>query len=138
MRDRDVTIAICSLLGDIAGWAWRPTGPAYQASEVGVFYGAIKAAPDRAVGIRVYGGSDEVATGVAWRRVQVFCRGAKNAPDGADELAAEVFSVLHGLSRVGGMDGIRRVSMAPLGADDNGREERSDNYEVLLGRGGQS
>ena len=129
MNDSTLTQTICALLGAIPGWKW---GAGYTASDVGIYYGAIKATPDRAVGVRVYAAEDDHVTGFAIRRVQVRFRGAKNAPDGADALAEAAFRVLHTLSRTGGISGIRRLSMAPLGADTNGREERSDNYLVTL------
>ena len=132
MNDSTLTRTVCGLLGEIPGWAWRPDGPAYTASEVGVFYGAIGASPDRAAGVRVYGSDDDLVTGLAVRRVQVWVRGAPRDPSGADALADAAFGVLQGLSRREGISGISRLSMAPLGADTNGREERSDNYIVTI------
>lgn len=129
MKDSTLTQAICSLLGGIAGWKW---GTAYAASDVGVFYGAIKAAPDRAVGVRVYQAEDDIETGLAQRRVQVRYRGGRNDPAGADNLADEGLTVLQGLSRVAGINGVSRESIAFLGADINGREERTDNYNVII------
>lgn len=132
MDDSQLTQAVCRLLGEIPGWAWRTSGPAYTASEVGIQYGAIKASPDRGVGVRVYSSDDEVQTGLATRRAQLRFRGGKNAVDGADAMASLAFRHLQGLSRREGISGIRRLSMAPLGADSNGREERTDNYEVVI------
>ena len=34
--------------------------------------------------------------------------------------------------RTGGINHIHRTSFGPLGADVNGREERSENYSVVL------
>lgn len=130
----DVTLTklICAELGRLSGWAWRPNGPTYTAGEVGVFYGPIAAAPDRAVGVRIYAAADERAEHYAWRRVQLRVRGARDRPDGADELAAAAFAALQGLSRVGGISGVSRQSMAPAGADENRREERTENYLIIL------
>jgi len=33
---------------------------------------------------------------------------------------------------VGGISGVSRLSMAPAGADENGREERTENYLIIL------
>lgn len=131
LDDVELTQEICTQLGGITGWEWRPTGPAYTSAEVGVFYGAIGTSPDRAVGVRVYGSTD-TRDGPASRRVQVRFRGAPGNPAGADDLAGQAFPVLTGLSRVGGISGVSRLSMAPLGADSNRREERTDNYIITL------
>ncbi|MDT3331404.1 minor capsid protein [Microbacterium sp. KSW-18] len=132
MDDETLTIRLCELLGTVPGWKWRPKGPAYTASEVGIFYGAISSAPDRAIGVRVYAATDDPQTGESQRRVQFWFRGSRNAPNGADKLASPTFAMLQSLPRTGGISGISRVSMVPQGADGNGRTERSDNYLITL------
>ncbi|GMA33508.1 minor capsid protein [Litorihabitans aurantiacus] len=132
MDDSQLTQAICRLLAEIPGWEWRPAGPAYTTVEVGVQYGSLQASPDRGVAVRVYSSVDELQTGLATRSAQLRFRGARNAVDSADKLASVAFRHLQGLSRREGISGIRRLSMAPIGADANGREERTDNYELLL------
>lgn len=129
MKDSTLTQNICTLLGEIPGWKW---GTGYTSADVGVFYGAIKPDPDRAVGVRVYQAEDDIQTGLAQRRAQVRYRGEKNNPAGADDLADEGFAVLQGLSRTAGINGISRESIGYLGADTNGREERTDNYLITL------
>jgi hypothetical protein len=130
----DVTLTqrVCELLAAATSWAWRSAGPAYTSSEVGLFYGALGAVPDRAVAVAVYGTDDDVATGLGTRRVQVRYRGAKNTPAGADALAELGFTALHDTYPGGGIARIARVSSARLGADENGRQERTDNYQVIL------
>lgn len=130
LDDVELTMTVAEFLGDIDGWEWRPTGPAYTNAEVGVDYGAIKSDTDRRVGVRVYMTKDE--PNLSWRRVQLKFRGGRGAPQGADALADAAFARLQGLSRVGGISGISRLSMAPGGADANGREERTDNYIITL------
>lgn len=129
MDDDELTVRVCELLGEITGWAWRPSGPAYVADEVGIFYGTIRDVPDRAVGVRVYGGSDD-EFGI--RRVQLRFRGGKHAVDGADKLAAQAFSHLHMLARRSLISLATRTSFGPLGSDSNAREERADNYQIIL------
>lgn len=132
MDDATLTTTICELLGALEGdWAWKEDSP-YTSSEIGVFYGQIGDTPDRAVGVRVYATTDIPLEHLSWRRVQLRHRGARDRPDGADELASATFAALQGLSRVGGISGANRMSMAPLGADQNGREERTDNYIIIL------
>lgn len=130
MDDPTLTATICGLLGAVPGWEWRPDGPAYQSTELGISYGSIPPNPDRGIGVRIYSADD--ARDLLTRRVQLRFRGTPGRPDGADNLASVAFAALNGLSRVGGISGISRISMAPLGADANGREERTDNYEVTL------
>jgi hypothetical protein len=126
-----ITWAVAQLLADAGVGVWR-TGGLYLASEVGVFYGAIGAAPDRAVGVTVYAQTDDIVTGRKDRYVQVRYRGAKGAPNGADVLADAGFDALHGTYRTSGIARITRTSTAPLGADSNGRQERADNYQLIL------
>jgi hypothetical protein len=130
--DVTLTKTICALLGRIDGWVWRETGPAYSASKVGVFYGAIGETPDRAVGVRLYGGTDDPIEFVSSRRVQLRVRGAVGDVASADLLASQAFSALHGLSRVDGISGISRQSLTPLGADSNRRQERTENYLIIF------
>ena len=131
MTDRDLTIAICQLLGELPGWSWSTTGT-YPADRVGVFYGPIPDAPDMAVGVRVYGGTDDVEVYGPKRSVQLHIRGARNEPDSADQLAGLAFLLLQGRMRTGGINHIHRTSFGPLGADVNGREERAENYTITL------
>ncbi|UFU03437.1 minor capsid protein [Ruania suaedae] len=130
MDDAEVTLAICELLGGVPGWHWSTTTPP-PAGEVGIFYGAIPDEPDRAIGARVYGGSDPHVYSPR-RRVQLLIRGARGDVDDADQIAGFAFLVLQGRSRTKGLSQIERTSFGPLGADANGREERSENYLVYV------
>lgn len=132
MDDVTLTETICALLGRVPGWSYDPDpeAPPYPESVVGIFYGAIDAHPDRAIGVRLYGFDDD---DLSVRRVQLMLRGPKDdSTAGVDALASVAFLVLHGLSRAGGISDIRRVSAGPLGADESGREERSDNYQIII------
>ena len=131
MTDAELTVAICQLLGELPGWSWSTTGT-YPADRVGVFYGAIPDAPDRAVGVRVYGGTDDPVVYSPTRSVQLLIRGARNQPDSADQMAALAFLLMQGRMRNGGINHIQRSSFGPLGADGNGREERSENYLISI------
>lgn len=131
MDDEALTKRVLAILGGIPGWEYDPDpdAPAYPASSVGLYYGAIQPDPDRAVGARIYASVDD---DVHSRRLQLRLRGRPHDPAGADALAGVAFTVLHELSRVGGISDIRRISTGPLGADSLGREERSDNYQLIL------
>ena len=129
MTDDELTVLLCELLGRMPTWSWSPSGP-YPPDVTGIFYGAIADKPDSAIGVRVYMATDR--NNLSERRAQLRFRGPKGAPNGADNLASLAFAAMDGLSRVGGISGMRRESMAPLGADTNDRAERTDNYVVVL------
>lgn len=131
MNDRELTILLCEILGSIPGWSWSAAGASYPAGVVGVFYGSIGATPDRAVGVRIYSGDDPLIYSPI-RRMQLLVRGARGRPDGADTLASLAFLVLQSKARYRGISRIERNSFGPLGADGNGREERTDNYLIAL------
>lgn len=129
MDDVTLTLHICRILARLPGWMFSEDGTPYTAEHVAIFYGAIGPDPDRAIGVRVYAATDE---DISTRRVQLRIRGARHQRLSADRLADLAFTVLHGLSRVGGINDIRRISMTPLGSDTNGREERTENYQIIL------
>ena len=131
MDDAAVTVALCEMLGEVPGWRWSTTSTPPR-STVGIFYGDIPDSPDRAIGVRVYGGSDDPLVYQPARSVQLRIRGARGDKDDADRIAGVAFVLLQGRSRVRGLSWMQRETFGPLGADANGREERSDNWTVHL------
>lgn len=131
MDDAALTIALCEMLGEVPGWHWSTT-IAPPASTVGIFYGDIPDSPDRAIGVRVYGGTDDPLVYQPVRYAQLRIRGARGDKDDADRIAGFAFALLQGRSRVRGLSWMQRGTFGPLGADKNGREERSENYTVQL------
>lgn len=132
MDDAELTKLLCAVLGGIDGWVWSETGDGYDSAEVCVFYGRIPEKPDVAAGVRVYGGTDDRFPALSWRRAQVRLRGGRGDPAGADVLGGAVFRALQGLAGVPGISDISRTSFAPLGADTNEREERTENFIIIL------
>jgi hypothetical protein len=132
MDTTEVTYAVAQILADAGAGVWRPTGPAYTAAEVAIAYGPLPASPDRAIGVTVYTQTDDPMTGLADRYVQVRSRGSRGAPNGADIVADAAFAALHNTYRTRGLARVTRTSTAPLGADENGRQERTDNYRIVL------
>ena len=126
-----VVTAVNQLLATASVGVWRPAG-GYTAAEVGLFYGPIGSVPDRAVGVTCYTQTDDILTGRSDRFIQVRCRGHRGAPNGADQLADAAFIALHGVYHTSGFARITRTSTAPLGADTNGRQERTDNYQLII------
>lgn len=131
MDDRELTDWLCEQLGTLDGWLWAPDAEALPSDVVGVFYGRISAAPDRAVGVRVYGGTDDRETDSKTRRVQLRSRGARGA-DGAEVQADAAFNHLRHLMREGVISEVIRQSFSPSGVDESARDERTDNYLIIF------
>jgi len=91
--------------------------------------------PDTAVAIELYHRDDELILPGIEVRVQLMFRGPGDA---ADDFGDDVFEVLHGrhMFQAGAVMVQRaaRLYAAPLGADGNSRERRSDNYELVFMR----
>lgn len=130
MDDAALTLALCEMLGEVPGWHWSLTTET-PAGMVGIFYGDLPETPDRAIGVRVYGGDDPRVYEPV-RSVQLRIRGAREDKDDADRIAGFAFALLQGRCRVRGISWVQRNTFGPLGADTNGREERSENYRVFL------
>lgn len=108
----------------------------YTPSETGIYLRRVPPAPDSAITIASYDVEDTRLPAVTYS-LQIRYRapaGAEHA-DTVDELAEDVFWVLHGAKhRVwAGVEiaDVTRVSAVPLGVDENGRPERADNYRIV-------
>ncbi|WP_091232637.1 minor capsid protein [Microbacterium sp. 3J1] len=128
--DVELTTRLAEILGRVPTFEWRPHGPAYQSSEVAIFYGRVLDTPDRAIGVRVYSPADEPH--LSRRRVQLHVRGRRDDIADADRLADVLFIVLDNRLRGDGIASIIRTSFSQLGADKTGREERTENYLITL------
>jgi len=146
ISDTDLMLVVCTLLDQAGVGVFRPTGPAYTTGETAIWYGPLDTAPDRGLGVTLYSATDTVGGAPERRRyLQVRVRGAAGQVADADTLAQAVFDTLHGLTHAGQimvvppgvmlhgvLAQVRRTSVAHLGADESGRQERADSYEVLL------
>lgn len=128
--DVELTTRIAEILGRVPTFTWRPHGPAYTSAEVAIFYGRIMDAPDRAIGVRVYSPADQEH--LTRRRVQLHVRGRRDDVADADRLSDVLSLVLDRRLRGDGIASITRTSFSQLGADKNGREERTENYLITL------
>ena len=131
------------LLEGVAVWlaaqgvgVYRPDS-VHPAGETAVTLKRLPTAPDRAVAVNVYDTRDDLTTPLREVMVQLRFR-APGPLTAVDEFADSVFPLLHmrhhfdaGTVRV--QRAVRRSS-APMGADDNRREERADNYALILQR----
>lgn len=133
MDDVSLTMRLCAYIGRIPGWHWSAApGAQYPDDGVGIHYGDIPDAPDRAIGVRLYGiPRDDVST-ERIRRVQFRIRGARRDRSGADSIGSTLRLILTRVLRMDGISEITFSSMSPLGADKNGREERTENYLITL------
>jgi hypothetical protein len=116
---------------------WKPTG-AYLDTEVGIVLGVPSQQPPSLIALAVYRVADDPALSDSVVGLQVRVRGSDEDPRKADDLADGVFDALQGLhgADVNGVRLVysRRTSMLPLGVDGNGRQERTDNYDLTVHR----
>lgn len=133
MDDAGLTRWLVEQLGTINGWVWSATDPYDLATDVVTVYeGPIPAEARRAVGVRVFGGSDDDETDMKTRRVQLRSRGDEGDPNGANRVADAAFTHLRRLLREGVVSTVTRTSFDPAGVDQNGREGRTDNYLIIF------
>lgn len=133
MDDTELTRWLVEQLGSISGWMWSADGPYdLSADATHLYEGPIPAEARRAVGVRVFGGSDDEETETKTRRVQLRSRGDEGDPNGANRVADAAFAHLRRLLREGVVSAITRTSFDPAGVDQNGRESRTDNYLIIF------
>lgn len=131
-NDAELKKLLCRWVATVAGGQWNETGATYSPDSLTVVYGQIDETSDREIAVQIYLWTDDDIRFLHWRRVQFRIRGRRHDLTDADEIAWSIFSAQHTLSREGGISDARRASVALLGADTNGREERTDNYTIIL------
>ncbi|GMA22285.1 hypothetical protein GCM10025864_44500 [Luteimicrobium album] len=130
----DLLEGVAQMLADAGVGVWRPDGPAYTASEVGIVVGRMPASPDQVLAITSYPVTSSALSDTVIG-VQVRARGPRGAdPRPVNDLTDAVYEHLHGVEQLtfGGVYVAHawRASLALLGADDAGREETSSNFYV--------
>lgn len=131
----EVTLGLAQHLHNEGVAVWSDT--AYDPGDRAITIKALPASPDNAVAVTVYAVEDDLTLPNVTVAVQLRFRCERGSRTAVDDWADEVFGVLHGHRfTVGGrlVQQCRRLSVAPMGADENGREERADNYELILRR----
>lgn len=135
MKVSEITKAVAQYLDDVGVANYYPdvfpptiTGPVVSIKR-------LPKSPDDAVAVTVYDVDDALIVPGTWVSVQLRFR-TSGSRTSVDDLADAVFEHLHFLHRFD-MAGVliqraRRINMASLGPDENGRDERADNYELLL------
>ncbi len=138
VRVRDVLRGIAAHLDAAGVGKWSETEPV-AADQTLIALKRLPQSPDRALAVSVYDLDLDVALPTTGVMVQILAR-APGASDDVDDLADDVIDVMHAVHHAtwGALRVERCVheSSAPLGADDNGREERSDNFRIITQRPG--
>lgn len=132
----DVLTSLCIYLEAAGIGTYRPVGE-FQPDETALSLKRLPANPDRAIAVNAYGSSDSITLPVAVISIQLRFR-APGVRTDVDDMADAVFPLLHGRHHfpMGDLKVSRahRLNFASLGVDDNHREERVDNYELLFQR----
>ena len=132
----DLLAGVAQLLDADGVAVWNPSGT-YTDIEIGIVIGAPSQDPPSLVALATYNNADASAASDSTVFLQARVRGADDDPRKADDLADAVFDSLQGLRKT--VNGIRivygkRNSSYSLGIDGNGRQERTDNYELMVHR----
>lgn len=134
-------MSVKELLEGLAVWlasqgfgVYRTSTP-YTAADKAITIKRLPATPDWALAVNVYDVADEISLPTKRVRVQLRFR-APGIPTAVDEWADDVAAALHGLHHFTAgnvrIERAERINFAALGVDDNRREERTDNYELIL------
>lgn len=119
---------------------WNPSG-GYTSGQTGIYMvdmpSTTDAGLDRAIVLNLYDPSGGNSGGDVAPRLQVRCRGDRNDPLSAIDMASDIRDDLEGLDSVvlgETISGINHLSGSPMGKDATQRHERSDNYEIQARR----
>ncbi|EPH40336.1 minor capsid protein [Streptomyces aurantiacus] len=132
----DVVEGLARLLDEHGVGTYRPDG-VYAASETAITDTVMPEAPDRAIVLTAYPIDESAALTDTVLAVQVRTRAG---PDPREVAALDdaVFAALHASGRLtlgtARITLIYRFSAGSLGADANGRQERTSNYRVRANR----
>lgn len=134
----DLLAGVAQLLEDEGVATWNPAGAYPADARRPIMMGVVPSGPDEVLTLTAYGITDDPSLSDSVHGMQVRGRAGRD-PRTVDALLDDVFDVLHGLHGVDLPGGIRlelalRRSWTPLGADDNSRHERSDNYALTVHR----
>jgi hypothetical protein len=134
----DLLTGIAQRLDAETAAVWEPLG-VYTTDQIGIVLGVPTQQPPSLVALAAYGNADDPALSDSTMQMQVRVRAPNADPRPADDLADAVFDTLqglHGADLIGGVRLVyaRRVSTLPLGIDGSGRQERADNYDLMVHR----
>lgn len=135
----DALRGVAQHLEDAGIGTWSTT-TAYVSTDTAVALKALPTTPDRAIAVSVIADLEVYSPQIVLR-VQITTRESADKPsDAVDDLADDVIAVMHGVRNAWwGALWVSRCShfsTAPLGADEAGRQERSDNFRIITTRPG--
>lgn len=132
----EVLTGLAAFLDSEGVGTWRGDGTPYSPGETAVTLKRLPTSPDAAIAIASYDVEDGTDQPVHRVLVQLRFRagGSRTAVDDLADAAKTVLHMRHRYDLPGGVrvQRSRRLSVADLGTDDNRREERADNYELIL------
>lgn len=134
----DLLGGLAQLLDDHDVGTWKASGKYAPADRRPIVISAVPSGPDEVIVLTSYDVDNDATQNDDVIGVQVRTRGTRD-PRVVDLLDDDVFDVLQGLDVTDLSTGVRvalveRRSSAPIGADENGRHERSSNYYVTAHR----
>jgi hypothetical protein len=139
VRVRDVLRGIAAHLTAAGTGVWAGPDEVVTADQTLIALKRLPESPDRAIAISVYDLDLDVELPSTGVMVQILTR-APGPADEVDDLADDVIDAMHAVHHAtwGSLRVARcaHQSTAPLGADDSGREERSDNFRIVTQRPG--
>ena len=118
---------------------WNASGDAYTPGQTGITLGTVPQTPDRCITLTAYPVGDDPALSDSTLGVQVRCRWTGQDPRPVDDLADQLFGLLHGLTALTLTTGVYivqclRRSGVGLGQDDNRRWETAQNFYIDVHR----
>lgn len=129
----DVRRGLALWLGEnVESATWHEHDP-YAPTDWAVTLRDLPSQPDTAVAVEVYHSESSLVLPGTQVRIQLAFRGRG---DDADKFADEVLDALHGRHQFTAgavyIQRARHLFAAPLDPDGNGRERRTDNYELWV------
>lgn len=127
----DVEVAIAQLIVAGSAGVYNAPGSPYGASDLGVTHKRLSDLPSRQISLLHYSVQANPGQAVYQGAVQVRTRGNED-PGDVDSIADAIYALLHGQDQVTSngvyFGHIWWASGTSLGADNEGRWQRSDNY----------
>lgn len=106
----------------------------FQSTDTAIVMQTLPQAPDNAIALTIYAGTDDPTLSDSVARVQVMCRAKTSDPRPTNDLADAVFAAFQNLTATLStgivVQQMLRRSSVPLGKDDQQRWVRSDNYDI--------
>ncbi|PSK95769.1 hypothetical protein CLV30_12821 [Haloactinopolyspora alba] len=132
---RSVDIGLSThLAGAGIGLTYRPDG-AYTVTETGIVHKRMPPSPDRVVVLTSYVVSGEGSQSDLILGIQARCRGVPDDPHDVDDIADDLYAVLHGAANLWAGDALLasvwRQSHTSMGSDTAHRWETSSNFYAV-------